>query len=293
MKLKNIILLLLVLISIALPGQFNHSQERRPAKENTSRKIENIDQPSKKSFLEKNTDQQREIRRSISLKLREYKTNRSSKVLFLALGIAFLYGIIHSLGPGHGKVFLVSQVIGSKVKYANIVASSFLFAFLHSLSGLTLVAILKLLSMSLFRDSTRFSIIAQNISFAIIILLGIYILIKAILNKSSRDHSHEGKNLFLTAIMIGFVPCPGSIIIAVYAMKMGVYSTGVLMVIAMALGMAFTLIILNSLTLFIKSLASLSLKKQASIAKISRIMSFIGAILLIFLGSVFLYMNLG
>ncbi len=293
MKLKNIILLLLVLISIALPGQFNHSQERRPAKENTSRKIENIDQPSKKSFLEKNTDQQREIRRSISLKLREYKTNRSSKVLFLALGIAFLYGIIHSLGPGHGKVFLVSQVIGSKVKYANIVASSFLFAFLHSLSGLTLVAILKLLSMSLFRDSTRFSIIAQNISFGIIILLGIYILIKAILNKSSRDHSHEGKNLFLTAIMIGFVPCPGSIIIAVYAMKMGVYSTGVLMVIAMALGMAFTLIVLNSLTLFIKSLASLSLKKQASIAKISRIMSFIGAILLIFLGSVFLYMNLG
>lgn len=293
MKLKHIILLLLVLISIALPGQFNHSQERKPAKENTSRKIENIDQASKKSFLEKNTDQQREIRRNISFKLREYKTTRSSKVLFLALGIAFLYGIIHSLGPGHGKVFLVSQVIGSKVKYANIVASSFLFAFLHSLSGLTLVAILKLLSMSLFRDSTRFSIIAQNISFGIIILLGIYILIKAILNKSSRVHSHEGKNLFLTAIMIGFVPCPGSIIIAVYAMKMGVYSTGVLMVIAMALGMAFTLIVLNSLTLFIKSLASLSLKKQASIAKISRIMSFIGAILLIFLGSVFLYMNLG
>ncbi len=293
MKLRYLLILLFVLVTITLPGQFKQSRLRGPAKSTKQEKVENQQVKNKKSFLERNTDQQREIRRNISLKLREYKTNKSGKALFIALGIAFLYGIIHSLGPGHGKVFLVSQVIGSKVKYRSIIGSSFLFAFLHSLSGLTLVAILKLLSMSLFRDSTRFSIIAQNISFGIIIILGFYILIKSILNKNHKAHSHEGKNLFLTAIMIGFVPCPGSIIIAVYAMKMGVYSTGVLMVLAMALGMALTLITLNSLTLLVKSLATLSVKKQDNIAKISRFMSIIGALLLITLGSAFLVMNIG
>ncbi len=289
MKLRPLFIILFIMITLSLGGQFNRSRTTGPAENSIKKEAK---QASQQSFLEKNTEQQREIRRNISKTMREYKANRSGRVLLIALGIAFLYGVIHSLGPGHGKVFLVSQVIGSRVKYTSIITSSLLFAFLHSLSGLTLVAILKLLSMSLFKDSTRFSIIAQNISFGIIILLGFYILIKGILNKGVKEHSHEGKNLFITAIMIGFVPCPGSIIIAVYAMKMGVYSTGVFMVLAMALGMAFTLIVLNSLTLFVKSLASLSIKKQDKMLKISRIMTILGSLLLISLGSFFLVSNL-
>ena len=94
-------------------------------------------------------------------------------------------------------------------------------------------------------------------------------------------------------MMIGFVPCPGSIIIAVFAMKMGVYSTGVLMIIAMALGMAFTLIALNSLTLFVKSLATMTITKQENINKISKVMTIVGSSMLIVLGSLFLYVSLG
>lgn len=290
---KKLMLLFVLLFTLTLSGQFNHSQRKVDREEKFEQEEVAKKDINKKSFLEKNTDQQRELRVKLSSNLRELKTNKSGKVLFLALGIAFLYGIIHSLGPGHGKVFLVSQVIGSQVKFSHIIGSSLFFALLHSLSGLTLVAVLKLLSMSLFRDSAKFSIIAQNISFAIIIALGIYILIKAILNRPKKEHAHAGKNLFLTALMIGFVPCPGSIIIAVYAMKMGVYSTGVLMVVAMALGMAFTLIVLNSLTYFVKSVATITLVKQENIHKISRAMTMLGSLLLISLGIIFLLANVG
>lgn len=290
---KKLLLLTFLFFMISLNGQFSQQKDNNNIDSSKSTRVQNIHrQDIKKSFLEKNTEQQRDLRQKISMTLRDFKSNRSKKVLLIALGIAFMYGIIHSIGPGHGKVFLVSQVIGSDVKYGAIVGSSLLFAFLHSLSGLTLVAILKLLSMSLFRDSTKFSIIAQNISFAILIGLGLFILLKAIFKKDTEHHSHNGKNLFATAFMIGFVPCPGSIIIAVYAMKMGVYSTGVLMVLAMALGMAFTLIVLNSATLFIKSLATLSIAKHESLNKYSRVMTMVGSSLLIALGTLFLVSNL-
>ncbi len=291
---KRLFLLVLLFFIISLSGQFSRElNTRRDLETQVGEEKQVTQQVSEKSFLEKNTEQQRDLRQNISKTLREFKSNRSKKVLFIALGIAFLYGIVHSIGPGHGKVFLVSQVLGSEVKYGAIIASSLVFAFLHSLSGLTLVAILKLMSMSLFRESAKFSIIAQNISFVILIGLGFFILLKAIFSKTEEQkHSHQGRNLFVTAIMIGFVPCPGSIIIAVYAMKMGVYSTGLLMVLAMALGMAFTLIALNSLTLFVKSMATLTLANQGNIKRISRIMTIIGSSLLILLGSLFLFTSL-
>ncbi len=290
---KNLLILTLLVITLSLNGQFNSQRDNnnQDKKSTTHDKVENTN-ITKQSLLERNSETQKDLRQKLSATLRDFKSNKSSKVLFIALGLAFLYGIVHSIGPGHGKVFLVSQVIGSEVKYSSIVGSSILFAFLHSLSGLTLVAILKILSMSLFRESAKFSIIAQNISFAILIVLGISMFSKAILKKNDYHHKHKSSNLFITALMIGFVPCPGSIIIAVYAMKMGVYSTGVLMVLAMALGMAFTLILLNSLTLYVKSLATINISKQDTINKYSRIMTMIGSSFIIIMGTIFLISNL-
>lgn len=291
---KKILLLMFLLLSIALSGQFNNNANNISSEKNGNKQVaQRNGEITNKSFLEKNTEQQRDLRQKISQTLREFKENRSNKVLFIALGIAFLYGIVHSLGPGHGKVFLVSQVIGSDVKYGAIIGSSMMFAFLHSLSGLTLVIVLKLLSMRILSDSTKFSMLAQNISFGILIALGLFILLKAIFGKEKNHDAPKRKNLFLTSIMIGFVPCPGSIIIAVFAMKMGVYSTGILMILAMALGMGFTLIALNSLTLFFKSLATKSLAKHDNMMRISKVMTIIGSSLLIALGTLFLYVNLG
>src|SRR3712207_7201442 len=40
---------------------------------------------------------------------------KENGVFGLLLGITFFYGFIHSLGPGHGKSFLMSYVLKSKV----------------------------------------------------------------------------------------------------------------------------------------------------------------------------------
>ena len=194
---KKLVFIILMFITISLNGQFNRStDDSRPDQSSMSQEVQQSNEVTNKSFLEKNTEQQRDLRSKISQTLRDFKKNRSNKVLFIALGIAFLYGIVHSLGPGHGKVFLVSQVIGSDVKYGAIIGSSVMFAFLHSLSGLTLVAVLKLLSLKLMTDSTKFSIIAQNISFGILIVLGLFILLKTIFSKKNTVIHTLGKTFF-------------------------------------------------------------------------------------------------
>lgn len=290
---KRYLILFILLFAIGLQGQF--SQQRRSDEANldqTSQIQKDVEKGSSSTFLEKNTEYQRKLRTNLTKNMRDFQKDRNKKFLLLALGLSFLYGIAHSMGPGHGKIFMVSQVIGSNVKYLTIIGSSFVFAFLHSLSGLVLVAILKLLSMSLLRDSTTFSTLAQNISYVIIILLGLWILYKALFLKNETHHSHDGKSLFATALTIGLVPCPGSIIIAVFAMKMGTYFLGVMMVLTMALGMALTLITLNSLTLFVKSVTTQLLVSEKNIHKISKVLTIIGALLIITLGTIFLVGNL-
>ncbi|MBI9031448.1 hypothetical protein JEZ13_05555 [bacterium] len=286
---NKFLILILMMISISLSGQFQHKEKAEEGPKGiSSRENIEVEKPLKQSFVEKNTEYQRNLRELISQNLREFKSNRNSKVIFLSLFLAFLYGVVHSLGPGHGKVFLVSQVIGSEVKFRTVVGSSVFFAFLHSLSGLTLVVVLRLLSMKILQDSTKFSMIAQKASFVIIIGLGVFILVKALLNKSDEHVHHKFNNLYLTALMIGFVPCPGSIIISVFAMRMGTYTLGLFMILAMSIGMATTLIVLNGITLYYKSLTTRVIGNKDNIKNISRIMTIIGSVLLILLGTMFL-----
>lgn len=293
---KNLIIVTLLLLSFTLFGQFNHAKRKAPIRNQVKPKVEeNVSTEDvevkkyRKSFLEINSEKQYEMRKKLSQSIRDIKSSKKSSALFIALSFAFLYGVLHSMGPGHGKVFMVGQVIASPVKYLSIVTSSFVFAFLHSLSGLTLVLVLKLLSKSIMSGSTYYSMIAQNISFYILIILGLFMLKKAIWYKPHcHKHDNKDKSLLLTAITIGFVPCPGSIIIAVYAMKMDMFSTGIMMISAMALGMATTLVVINSVANTLKNAVTYKVSNEKLLLNITRVMTFIGALFVISMGILFL-----
>lgn len=120
----------------------------------------------------------------------------------------------------------------------------------------------------------------------IIKLIIIYLII--IGTSSLIAHPH----LFASALTIGLVPCLGSNIIAVFVMKMETYFLGVMMVLTMALGMALTLITLNSLTLFVKSVTTQLLVSEKNIHQISKVLTIIGALLIITLGNIIQVSNL-
>ena|SRR5690554_190748 len=59
-------------------------------------------------FIQKNTEIQLRIRQKFAHIIKEYKTERNSGSIAFIFFLTFLYGIFHSLGPGHGKVFIFS-----------------------------------------------------------------------------------------------------------------------------------------------------------------------------------------
>lgn len=253
---------------------------------------------AQESFVEKNTEHQIQMRRGYTSNLRDYKRHKTTKALFLALLFAFLYGIVHCLGPGHGKVFLMGQVIASNIKFLSILWSSTVFAFIHSLSGLLLVGILSILNRSILRGSNDWFMLAQNISFLLIIFIGLYIAIKTAnsdeytLLKQQSHCGHNKRGLLLTTITIGLVPCPGAILVAVYAMKIDMFSTGFLMILSMAVGMALTLTIVNSIVLFTKAITVKTILNRGNFYVVSKVMAMLGAILLISLGVYFFSFNM-
>jgi ABC-type nickel/cobalt efflux system permease component RcnA len=195
--------------------------------------------------------------------------------LFWALGLAFVYGVIHAVGPGHGKIIISSYYMGNDAKKMQAPIMALSFAVTHSISAIIVVwSVDKISGYMLGKPAAEVTTV-KLISYAMIFAIGLYMLYSAIRNKSHNhshySHGHEteaGKleddvegvcrsmgaccshyvNLkhiterpnFL-AFVTGLAPCAGSLLVMVYAMANGIVMTGVMVVAAITLGMATTL----------------------------------------------------
>ena len=241
-------------------------------------------------IVESNSTKQLEIRSEITRKMRELKKGQDFKLMFSILLIAFVYGIFHAIGPGHGKLVISSYMLADDVKIWKGIIGGTVFAFVHSISGIILVMVLKLLSKNVFRESDKFVEMASKISFGILILLGVYFLIMAF--RRGASHTHDNKNLFMTILSVALVPCPGSVIISLFAMRLDMFNFGVIMILSMALGMAVVISSISLLTISLKETAfRVFLNNEKMKAGLLKGIRIFGSILMILLGFVFLLMG--
>ena len=71
--------------------------------------------------LQKLTDAQKILRKKISAKIEKLK-NGESGTLIPFLAICLLYGLLHALGPGHGKTIVVSYFLSRRGKFSQGIA---------------------------------------------------------------------------------------------------------------------------------------------------------------------------
>lgn len=87
---------------------------------------------------------QRELTGGMTAALHQLKAGdpvRSAAVLAL---ISFLYGILHAIGPGHGKFVVSSYALANEKTVRRGILLSFMAAFIQALSAIVLVGILSL-----------------------------------------------------------------------------------------------------------------------------------------------------
>jgi nickel/cobalt transporter (NicO) family protein len=205
-------------------------------------------------------DYQRRIQQSLSTSLRDIKSGSGSLALWTLVVVCFGYGVVHTLGPGHGKAVVVAYFLDSKRPRAwieGIFAGSWI-AFTHTLAALLLAGGLKTFAVVGLFGALREVRNVEIVSYTLILLIGFWRLWAGISghlhehahgnddHHHDRDHHHQHPAqrtlagwLLLTAA--GIAPCAGALVVILLSLALGVLWAGVLGVIAIALGMAITL----------------------------------------------------
>jgi ABC-type nickel/cobalt efflux system permease component RcnA len=211
---------------------------------------------------------QRRIQQTLSGSLRDIKSGSGSLALWTLATVCFGYGVVHTLGPGHGKAVVVAYFLDSTRPRAWIegVFAGAWIAFTHTLAALLLAGALKLLGTVGLLGALREVRNVEMVSYLLILLIGIWRLWAGITGRlhehhhgedhghaRGHDHHHDDHDhhhhdtrqrtlagwLLLTAA--GIAPCAGALVVILLSIALDVVWAGVIGVIAIALGMAITL----------------------------------------------------
>ena len=203
-------------------------------------------------LLAKIAFRQFQLNQKMSVLVRQAKETGSLKPFFLLLAIAFLYGILHAAGPGHGKAVAASYIISQKGKLGASVLFGNMIALFHGFSGMLLVLVVHFILNTgvtgMLRDVTRTT---QLISYSLITAVGIILLIRNIYlwycrvvtgrqyQKTSSQKRQKGG--LAAAIVVGMIPCPGVVLVMLFCLSLNMIGLGLLLAFSMTLGMAVTI----------------------------------------------------
>ncbi|HET7448688.1 MAG TPA: nickel/cobalt transporter [Methyloceanibacter sp.] len=90
--------------------------------------------------------------------------------------MSFVYGVLHAVGPGHGKTIISSYVVANEETVRRGVIISFIAAGLQALSAVVLVGVLLIALGATGLQVNAWSNQLESISYAMIALVGLYLL---------------------------------------------------------------------------------------------------------------------
>ena len=188
---------------------------------------------------------QKTLREEISVQTTNLKNGKSSS-LSLFLLICFVYGLIHAIGPGHGKTIVASYFIARKGKILQGIGLGTSITIIHTLSAVILLfALYGIAKATLFPIFEAGRIHIEKASYALIILTGI--LLVAVSAKEAFHGAHEEtakaanwKELLWLAFITGIVPCPAVALVVFFCLLNELPGLSLCGAFAIALGMAVT-----------------------------------------------------
>jgi len=180
----------------------------------------------------------------------------SSWPLFVGLFVASLHGVIHTLGPGHGKAVVIAYFVGERGSLWRGVQMGGQIALIHVLSAIVVVLVTDFAVRQATGSAPSDYRTVRLVSYASIIAIEGWMLIKAIRAAGVEPHSghehHEGcgcphlaepaKGIggFLS-LAVGAVPCTGALLVLLFGLANDLLWPSAIIVVAISLGMALAL----------------------------------------------------
>jgi len=120
-------------------------------------------------------DKQQSLQRTLAMSVKSLKTDPLRGAITLAL-LSFVYGVLHAVGPGHGKTIISSYVVANEETVRRGVIISFIAAGLQALTAVVLVGVLLIALGATGLQVNAWSHQLESISYAMIALVGLYLL---------------------------------------------------------------------------------------------------------------------
>ncbi len=182
-----------------------------------------------------------------------------------AVLLAFGYGVLHTLGPGHGKAVVVSYFVGTGGGLQRGLTMGIRIAVFHVLSAVLVVFLLDFAVRQTTGTAPSDFRAIRLASYGLIVLIGAYMLWQAMASRRVRhavsaaahahhlrhDHGHSGcaacdatsaqSGSGWLAAAVGSVPCTGALLVMLFGLANDLVMPAILMVVAISLGMAVSM----------------------------------------------------
>lgn len=247
---RTVIILILMFLfsSVLIEARDNPFVNKKPEKE------EIIKLPSVASgVIGKIMLWQQQLNKKLTAQVKRIKDERSLTALLPLIVISFLYGVLHAAGPGHGKVVVFSYFISRKAKIKKGIVLGNMISLFHAVSGIIIVlALYFIIKVSYLSSFESISQKIKIISYGMILAIGIIMFINSFFNLTNRlfpgpgnqetpNDSETNRSVLPLALAVGIVPCPGVVIIMLFALSFNLLAVGLAMSLLMAAGMAITI----------------------------------------------------
>jgi ABC-type nickel/cobalt efflux system permease component RcnA len=181
---------------------------------------------------------QLELRARLAEYFSLWEKGASTSLFFIIIGVAFLYGALHALGPGHRKTVVFAIYLSRPSPWWEPIAMSLGLAGLHGGSAVALIFIFRGVSGAISASTDAVAAYMEGFAYLSLIAVALFLLIRAIADLA-KGKSQRQSQLSLGALMLtGVYPCPGAILVLVLSLSLDILSLGIAAVLAMSIGMA-------------------------------------------------------
>ncbi len=217
---------------------------------------------------------------SATAELKNFAGDTSALSVLTAFAVATLFGFVHALMPGHGKVALVSYYLGHPARFVAGIGTSAVLILTHVGSA----AVLVLAGFSVIRATlggVGRAPAFEAASAVLVIAVGIWLLVRSV----RHDHRCPARNANFVAFATGLVPCPLTTFIMVYSVANGIVIAGLVITAAMAMGMIATILIFVGCTMVLRERALQFFERTASAReRTGRALEIVSALMIVAFG---------
>ena len=240
---------------------------------------------------------QREANRMIATHMKAIRDGETSTPLLVGIALAFSYGVVHALGPGHGKLVVVSYFLAREARIARGLFMGLQIAVFHVLSAMVVVALADFLLRQAFGAAPAEVTGVRLASYGLIALIGGTMLVQAVRRSRARRAGHQvahacchhgegGRQQGFLSLGVGIVPCTGAVLILLYALANDILIAGMILVSAIAAGMAITMGALGVIAVVARqAVASRVDAGDSGHGRLATITDYAGALAIIMIGA--------